>query len=67
MGMNYSENTTNCNLSESTQLYRRIQGILGEQSYSLILPKTFATNLGIKKGDYVKVRQVANKIIVEKA
>jgi phosphate uptake regulator len=67
MNMNYSENTINYNPNESTQLYRRIQGILGEQSYSLILPKTFATNLGIKKGDYVKVRQIANKIIIEKA
>jgi hypothetical protein len=64
--MNYSENIVNCNPSESAQLYRRIQGILGEQSYSLILPKMFATNLGIKKGDYVKVKQIANKIIIEK-
>jgi antitoxin component of MazEF toxin-antitoxin module len=44
--------------------YRRIQGLVGEQSFSLILPKQYATNLGIRKGDYVKVRQEEQKIIL---
>jgi antitoxin component of MazEF toxin-antitoxin module len=44
--------------------YRRIQGVVGEQSFSLILPKQYATNLGIRKGDYVKVRQEEQKIIL---
>jgi antitoxin component of MazEF toxin-antitoxin module len=47
--------------------YRRIQGLVGEQSFSLILPKQYATNLGIRKGDYVKVRQEERKIIIERA
>jgi hypothetical protein len=47
--------------------YRKIQGLVGEQSFSVILPKQYALNLGISKDDFVKVRQQENKIIVEKA
>jgi anaerobic selenocysteine-containing dehydrogenase len=35
--------------------YRKIQGILGDQSFSVVLPKHYAQSLGIAKGDYVKV------------
>jgi hypothetical protein len=31
------------------------------------LPKVYALNLGIGKGDFVKVRQEEAKIIIEKA
>jgi bifunctional DNA-binding transcriptional regulator/antitoxin component of YhaV-PrlF toxin-antitoxin module len=48
-------------------MYRRVQGLVGEQSFSIILPKQYALNLGIGKGDFVKVIQVDNKIIIEKA
>lgn len=47
--------------------YRKVQGLVGEQSFSIILPKQYAVNLGITKGDFVKVRQEDKKIIVEKA
>jgi bifunctional DNA-binding transcriptional regulator/antitoxin component of YhaV-PrlF toxin-antitoxin module len=47
--------------------YRRIQGIVGEQSFSVILPKSFAINLGIGKGDFVKVRLEGQRITIEKA
>ena len=47
--------------------YRRIQGLVGEKSFSLVLPKIYAINLGIGKGDFVKVTQELNKIIIEKA
>jgi hypothetical protein len=46
---------------------RKVQGLLGEQSFSVILPKIYATNIGIRKGDFVKVRQEGAKIIIEKA
>ena len=52
---------------DSEKLFRRIQGLVGDQSFSVILPKQYAINLGIKKGDYVKVRQQENRIIIEKA
>jgi bifunctional DNA-binding transcriptional regulator/antitoxin component of YhaV-PrlF toxin-antitoxin module len=46
---------------------RKVQGLVGEQSFSIVLPKQYATNLQIGKGDFVKVTQQDNKIIVEKA
>jgi bifunctional DNA-binding transcriptional regulator/antitoxin component of YhaV-PrlF toxin-antitoxin module len=47
--------------------YRKVQGILGEQSFCVVLPKHYALSLGIGKGDFVKVTQVESKIIIEKA
>lgn len=46
--------------------YRKIQGLVGETSFSLILPKQFALKLGIGKGDFVKVGIEDQKIVVEK-
>jgi Antidote-toxin recognition MazE, bacterial antitoxin len=50
-----------------TTEYRKVQGIVGEQSFSVVLPKKYALDLGIAKGDFVKVRQDEGKIIIEKA
>lgn len=47
--------------------YRKIQGLVGDQSFSLVLPKLYATSLGIQRGDFVKVMQEGRKIIIEKA
>jgi formylmethanofuran dehydrogenase subunit D len=46
---------------------RRFQGLVGEVSFSIILPRDYAINLGIAKGDFVKVRQEHGKIVIEKA
>lgn len=46
---------------------RKIQGIMGERSFSVVLPKQYAVNLGIGKGDFVTIRQEKNKITIEKA
>ena len=46
--------------------FRKIQGLVGEKSFSVVLPKHFATKLGIGKGDFVKVSQENNQIIIEK-
>ncbi len=45
----------------------RIQGMIGETSFSVILPKQYALNLAIGKGDFVKVSQTEKSIIIEKA
>ena len=45
----------------------RNQGLVGESSFSIVLPKSFANALGIGKGDFVKVYADESKIIVEKA
>lgn len=47
--------------------YRKVQGLVGESSFSIVLPKSFANALKIGKGDFVKVYTVEEKIIVEKA
>lgn len=47
--------------------YRKVQGLVGETSFSIILPKQYAINLEIGKGDFVKVSQDDGKIILEKA
>ena len=55
--------TNNKNSNE----YRKVQGLVGESSFSIVLPKSFAIALGIGKGDFVKVYTSESKIIVEKA
>jgi bifunctional DNA-binding transcriptional regulator/antitoxin component of YhaV-PrlF toxin-antitoxin module len=47
--------------------YRKVQGIVGDQSFSIVLPKQYAINLGIGKGNFVKVYQQGDKIVIEKA
>jgi bifunctional DNA-binding transcriptional regulator/antitoxin component of YhaV-PrlF toxin-antitoxin module len=45
---------------------RTIQALTGERSLTLVLPKQYAIDLGLKKGEFVKVRQDKNRIIIEK-
>lgn len=47
--------------------YRKIQGLVGEHSLSFILPKKYASDLGLGKGDYVKVSQRDGGILIQKA
>jgi hypothetical protein len=47
--------------------YHNVQGIVGEQSFSIVLPKKYAIDLGIGKGDFVKVHQQEGCIVIEKA
>jgi formylmethanofuran dehydrogenase subunit D len=42
------------------------RGLVGEASFSIILPIDYAVNLGIAKGDFVKVRQEEGRIVIEK-
>ena len=45
---------------------RKVQGLVGETSFSIILPKTYAIHLGVNKGDFMKVKLEDNRIILEK-
>ena len=45
---------------------RKVQGIVGENSLSIVLPKSYAVDLGIGKGDYVIVKQEGKKIWIGK-
>jgi bifunctional DNA-binding transcriptional regulator/antitoxin component of YhaV-PrlF toxin-antitoxin module len=46
--------------------YRKVQGLVGETSFSIVLPKVYAINLGIEKGDFVKVSMSGSRMIIEK-
>ncbi len=52
---------------DNSKEYRKIPGLVGESSFSIVLPKSFANALGIGKGDFVKVYTSDEKIVVEKA
>ena len=54
-------------INSSNLEIRKVQGLVGESSFSVILLKIYAINLGIGKGDFVKVSQEDNKIVIEKA
>ena len=47
--------------------YRKVQGILGDVSFNIVLPKKYSNSLGIRKGDFVKVFLIDDKIVVKKA
>jgi bifunctional DNA-binding transcriptional regulator/antitoxin component of YhaV-PrlF toxin-antitoxin module len=51
---------------KGTQL-RKVQGIVGETSFSIILPKKIATEAGIGKGDYLEFFLDGNRIVLQKA
>jgi bifunctional DNA-binding transcriptional regulator/antitoxin component of YhaV-PrlF toxin-antitoxin module len=55
------------NNNNTSKEYRKVQRLVGESSFSIVLPKSFANALGIGKGDFVKVYTAEEKIIVEKA
>jgi hypothetical protein len=57
----------NIKIMEKQPQFRKIQGLVGDASFSIVLPKSYAINLGIGKGDFVKVYHSENKIIIEKA
>jgi bifunctional DNA-binding transcriptional regulator/antitoxin component of YhaV-PrlF toxin-antitoxin module len=45
---------------------RRVQALQGERSLTLVLPKQFAIELGITKGDFLKCKVDGYRLIVEK-
>lgn len=45
---------------------RRVQSLQGEKSFTIVLPKEFAVQLGIGKGDFLKCLVDNNRLIVEK-
>jgi hypothetical protein len=53
--------------NETSYQYRKIQPIQGGISLCIVLPKSYATGIGLKKDGFVKVYQAKDKIIVEKA
>ena len=46
---------------------RRVQGIHGNSTFTLVLPKDFVSILNLSKGDYVKCKISSNQLVIEKA
>lgn len=44
--------------------YRRLQEV-ATASFSVVIPKQFATSLGLNKGDYVKCSRDGKRIVIE--
>jgi hypothetical protein len=66
MDQQYPKKADN-NDSKDNVEYRKIQTILGDVSFSIVLPKLYAVNMGLKKGAFVRVYQQENRIVIEKA
>lgn len=47
--------------------YRKTQAIFGNSTFGVVIPKNFVNNLGINKGDYLRIRQQGTQLILEKA
>jgi AbrB family looped-hinge helix DNA binding protein len=45
---------------------RKVQGIVGDTSFSVVLPKHIASEAGIGKGDYVEFFREGDRIILQK-
>jgi bifunctional DNA-binding transcriptional regulator/antitoxin component of YhaV-PrlF toxin-antitoxin module len=46
---------------------RRVQALQGERSLTIILPKAYASQLGIGKGDFLAITVEGTKLIMERA
>jgi antitoxin component of MazEF toxin-antitoxin module len=46
---------------------RKLQGIHGNSTFTLVLPKDFVSILNLSKGDYLKCRISDHKLVIEKA
>jgi antitoxin component of MazEF toxin-antitoxin module len=46
---------------------RKLQGIHGNSTFTIVLPKDFISILNLSKGDYVKCRISNNQLVIEKA
>jgi antitoxin component of MazEF toxin-antitoxin module len=56
----------NQNQSSQTEI-RKLQGIHGNSTYTIVLPKEFISTLNLVKGDYLKCRVSDQRLIIEKA
>jgi antitoxin component of MazEF toxin-antitoxin module len=61
--MVYPHNQTQSNQIE----IRKLQGIHGNSTYTIVLPKDFISILNLSKGDYLKCRISNHQLIIEKA
>lgn len=63
----FSEDEYQATVNVTSGFEYRTVGIVGSASFCVVLPKQYAISLGIGKGDFVKVHQNGNRIVIEKA
>jgi hypothetical protein len=54
-------------IRQKPDYFYRTAGIVGSASFCVVLPKRYAINLGVGKGDFLKVSQEQDRIVIEKA
>jgi antitoxin component of MazEF toxin-antitoxin module len=57
---------TNSVMRDNTAI-RKVQAYTGEKSLTIVLPRSFTFELGIEKGDFLKVQMENRRLILEKA
>lgn len=55
------------NSKQSSTEIRRVQALTGLRSLTIVLPRVFADELGISKGDFLKVKVEENRLVLQKA
>jgi hypothetical protein len=45
---------------------RKVQALTGDRSFILVLPKQFALELGVGRGDFMKCRVDNGRLVVER-
>lgn len=69
--MEYQENINHIEGIENDCDYKihklQIQAYMGEYSFSMILPKSYALEMGLRKGDYLKVYKKVDALVIKKA
>jgi hypothetical protein len=67
----YKEPTESAELQSTIRqkpdYYYRTAGMVGSASFCVVLPKQYAINLGVGKGDFLKVSQEQDRIVIQKA
>jgi antitoxin component of MazEF toxin-antitoxin module len=46
--------------------YRKVQGMAGDDCLGLVIPSKYARQLGLEKGDFVRISKEGSKVIFEK-
>lgn len=55
------------NSKQSSTEIRKVQALTGLRSLTIVLPRIFADELGISKGDFLKVKVEENRLVLQKA
>jgi hypothetical protein len=53
--------------SDDFRTVRKVQAYTGEKSLTIVLPRSFTYDLGIQKGDYLRVEKKGKQLVLEKA